>query len=227
MDDIVESLTLYTRRRLHATPGCASPLQRGRGQMSRERNPVPNDLPRSNRPVRRGRFLSQGLYAIGMTWGMPALSQLNPVYSDEATQTCLAQSATESPSLSGHAVLACVGRSAQRCMNTPGGDSTVGMMDCLREELNYWDRRLNAAYTQRMASARKEDASMASIRATTASMADSLRSMQRAWIRHLDAACLYEQAQWLGGTGGGPATMTCHMQETARQALKLEGWWAR
>lgn len=121
-------------------------------------------------------------------------------------------------------MLDCVGRSAQTCMSRPGGDTTIGMIDCLKGEGDYWDTRLNAAYNKKLSAARKEDASMTSIRATVASLADALRNMQRSWIAYRDAACLYEQAQWMGGTGGGPATMTCHMHETARQALKLEGW---
>lgn len=130
----------------------------------------------------------------------------------------------KTPSLSGFAVLDCVGRSAQTCMSRPGGDTTIGMIDCLKGEGDYWDTRLNAAYNKKLSAARKEDASMTSIRATVASLADALRNMQRSWIAYRDAACLYEQAQWMGGTGGGPAIMTCHMHETARQALKLEGW---
>ena len=100
-------------------------------------------------------------------------------------------------------------------------------MDCLRGELAYWDKRLNEAYAKRIKDARATDAEMASIRATTASQANSLRNMQRAWMTFRDAACLYEQAQWMGGTGGGPATLSCHMNQTAQQALKLEGWWAQ
>jgi uncharacterized protein YecT (DUF1311 family) len=52
-----------------------------------------------------------------------------------------------------------------------------------------------------------------------------LKAMQRAWIAYRDAACRHEQAQWMGGTGGGPARMSCHAHETAQQALRLEGWW--
>lgn len=102
----------------------------------------------------------------------------------------------------------------------------MGMIDCFNAELRLWDRRLNAAYAKRIAAARSEDAQGTNVRSTSTSLVDSLRAMQRAWIGYRDAACLYEQAQWLGGTGAGPATMACHMHETARQALQLEGWWA-
>lgn len=150
-----------------------------------------------------------------------------PAFTSEATKTCVATAAAKSPSLSGYGVLECVGRSAQVCMARPGGDTTFGMIECLQGERDYWDGRLNTAYAKKMAAAKKEDASMTSIRATTASLAEAMRTMQRAWMSYRDAACLYEQAQWFGGTGGGPATMACHMHETARQALKLEGWWSQ
>lgn len=129
--------------------------------------------------------------------------------------------------LSGYAVLDCVGQAAQACMNSPGGDTTIGMIDCLQAEFQYWDKRLNVAFGQRLAAARKEDAEMRRLKSSVASLEESLRKMQRAWIPYRDAACLYEQAQWQGGTGGGPATAACQMNETARQALRLEGWWSQ
>ncbi len=46
--------------------------------------------------------------------------------------------------------------------------------------------------------------------------------MQRAWIGFRDAKCGYEAAQWGGGTGAGPASVTCHLHETARQMLYLQ-----
>ena len=56
-----------------------------------------------------------------------------------------------------------------------------------------------------------------------ASVAEALRAMQRAWIVYRDAACDYERAQWAGGTGGGPATAACLMQQTGVRTLELEG----
>ena len=84
---------------------------------------------------------------------------------------------------------------------------------------------LNAAYAERVGTAKQQDKELRDLGSAAASIGDSLRAMQRAWMAFRDAGCLYEQAQWMGGTGGGPATMACHMHETARQALKLEGWW--
>lgn len=154
-------------------------------------------------------------------------SQAEPVFAPDATEACVSEAYATSPGLSGHAVLGCAGRAAAACMMTPGGDTTIGMMECLDGERDYWDARLNTAYSERMTIAKKQDAEMRDLGSTAALTEDSLRTMQRAWIAFRDASCLYEQAQWMGGTGGGPATVACHMHETARQALKLEGWWGQ
>jgi uncharacterized protein YecT (DUF1311 family) len=151
---------------------------------------------------------------------------LSAPFDEVATATCVAQAAAGDPARAGHAVLDCAGRAARACIAKPGQDNTVGMVACLDAERRYWDARLNAAYAHQFAAARRQDAEMASIRATVASLEASLRAMQRAWIAYRDATCRYEQARWMGGTGGGPATMSCHVHETARQALRLEGWWS-
>lgn len=164
---------------------------------------------------------------MGLILSQITLAQSDPVFVSEVTNQCLVEAYQSSPSLSGHRVLDCVGLSAQACISSMGGDTTIGMMTCLKGELTFWDQRLNQAYAKRMQNAKKEDGEMTRIRATTVSLSDSLRRMQRNWVSFRDAACLFEQAQWLGGTGGGPATMACQMQETARQALKLEGWWSQ
>lgn len=150
----------------------------------------------------------------------------DPSFSPSATETCVATETAASRSLSGYAVLDCVGRAAQICMSSPGGDNTVGMIACLQAELAYWDRRLNAAYARRLAAAKAGDAET-KIRGAALPIEESLRKMQRSWISYRDAACLYEQAQWQGGSGGGPAAAACHMNVTAQQAFRLEGWWSQ
>lgn len=151
----------------------------------------------------------------------------DPVFSPAATETCVSQAQAASKSLSGYAVLDCVGHAAQLCMSSPGGDTTIGMIDCLQGELHYWDKRLNTAYAKRMADAKTQDAELRKLKSAAPSLEEALRKMQRSWIAYRDAACLYEQAQWQGGTGSGPATAACQMNETAKQTLRLEGWWSQ
>ena len=159
----------------------------------------------------------------------PGRVQAQPAapFDPAATAECVARAEAAAPARAGHAVLDCPGRAAQACIARPGQDNTAGMVACLDAERRYWDARLNAAYARRLAEARRQDAEMTSIRATVPSLQAALRTMQRAWVAYRDAACLHEQAQWMGGTGGGPATMACHVHETARQALRLEGWWSQ
>lgn len=163
----------------------------------------------------------------GLILGDLRPARAEPAFAAGASEQCVAEALVRSPSRSDHGVLDCVGRAARACFARPGGDSTVGMMECLTGELGYWDRRLNVAYAQRMRQARSLDNEMASLRASASSQADGLRDMQRAWIPFRDASCRFEQSLWMGGTGGGPATLSCLMHETARQALRLEGWWAQ
>lgn len=168
-------------------------------------------------------ILGLGLMVLALASG--AELRAEPAFSGEPTESCVAEARAKSPGLAGHGVLDCVGHAAAECMLTPGGDTTFGMMACLEAELVLWDERLNAAYAARLADAQAQDAEMRALGSAAASIEEHLRSMQRVWVTFRDASCLYEQAQWMGGTGGGPATMACHLQEIARQSLKLEGWW--
>ena len=139
------------------------------------------------------------------------------VFSPVATETCLANMAE------GQDPDTCVGESANACMEaTPGGWSTIGMSRCYDQERLYWDTRLNAAYRLARAEAKRIDAEMQEIGSSAPSQADALRDMQRAWIVFRDASCDYERALWGGGTGGGPASVACHMFMTAEQARFLE-----
>ncbi len=147
----------------------------------------------------------------------PGLAQDLPEFSPAATEACLV-GAADLPMME-----ACVGASANACMESNSmGYTTVGMGYCFDQERAFWDGRLNAAYGQVMAKDKALDAEMASLDSAAPSLAEALRAMQRAWIPFRDASCDYERAQWGGGTGGGPATLSCLMYETARQALVLE-----
>lgn len=147
------------------------------------------------------------------------------VFNADATEACVAQAEANSPSRGSFAVLACVGQSAQVCTNQPRQDNTLGMMECLDSENTYWQERMAAALADSHAAAERADGDKPLYRSNRLAVVEQLSAMQEAWEKYRDAACLYEQALWLGGSGGQPATMACHMAETARQTLKLEGWW--
>ncbi|WP_035025710.1 lysozyme inhibitor LprI family protein [Gemmobacter nectariphilus] len=142
----------------------------------------------------------------------PALAQ-EMRFSPALTEACLAAGADEG----------CAGRAADACMaDNPGGGSTVGMGFCLENERVWWDDRLNAAYKALSSIHNRQDAGARAAGDPQVNRQQSLREMQRAWIGWRDAACAYEAAQWGGGTGAGPAALSCLMEITARQALALE-----
>lgn len=146
----------------------------------------------------------------------PALAQ-DLVFDPSGTISCLATMVEDQDPTS------CVGTSANACMEaTPGGGSTVGMGGCLEKERLYWDGRLNAAYSKVRTTAKAIDAEMQDLGSSAPSQGEALVKMQRAWIAYRDATCDYERSLWGGGTGGGPATVSCHMYLTAEQALYLE-----
>lgn len=147
----------------------------------------------------------------------PAAQDLQ--YTDRGTEICLADA-------DGFAAeMACVGVSANQCMeDSPGGSSTYGMGGCLDRELQFWDQRLNDKYAAVMVQAKRMDADAIPGPEGSPGVADALREMQRAWIVFRDKACTYEASLWQGGTGRGPAAINCLMQQTARQALSLDVW---
>lgn len=152
-------------------------------------------------------------------------ARAEPVFAAAPTEGCVNEVVATSIGRGGHRVLDCAGKAAQACMMTPGGDTTYGMIECLSGELGYWEARMNAAMDARRRAAATADAELAALGSAAPPLTPALEAMAERWAAFREAACFYEQAQWMGGTGGGPATLACYMHETARQALRLEGWW--
>lgn len=156
---------------------------------------------------------STGVAASGGAPAAPDVAGFSP----RATETCLAQMVDNQDPDS------CVGASAEHCMETTdGGWSTYGMGQCLDQERAYWDARLNAAYKEVRSKRQATDAEMKELGSSAPNQGEALLAMQRAWITFRDASCDYERSLWGGGTGGGPATVSCLMSMTAQQALSLE-----
>ena len=145
--------------------------------------------------------------------GFRAHAQDEPPFDILVTETCLLGKEQ-------YVRYACIGASAQICMTSEIGGSTVGMGYCLRRELDWWDARLNKAYRTLIVSEEKDDKEYGGPNIPV--KADALREMQLAWIKYRDALCDYEAAQWGGGTGAGPAYLSCLLTETGRQVFVLE-----
>lgn len=118
--------------------------------------------------------------------------------------------------------LSCAGEAANHCMEAnEGGGSTVGMGACLDKEHAWWDARLNDAYREISARERADDEEADAGGWNAPRKLPALKEMQRAWIKYRDTLCEHEAVQWGGGTGAGPAYLSCLMGETARQYFVL------
>jgi uncharacterized protein YecT (DUF1311 family) len=153
----------------------------------------------------------------------PVLAQASPqaealVFDPAPAQACRDAAASAAP----ETAAACTGHAADACMEaTPGGFSTVGMNGCLEAELLWWDTALNDVYGQ-LKSLETELQAETEQPDSVPRPSVALTDMQRAWIDYRDARCLYAASQWSGGTGAGPAHLSCSLQATAEQTLFLD-----
>ena len=98
-------------------------------------------------------------------------------------------------------------KSYAACLNKAGG-ATFAMQDCISEELERQDRRLNGAYEALMGSVPEKRRAQ-------------LRDAQRKWIAFRDANCeFYYDAQ--GGSAARLASNECVVTLTADRAHELE-----
>lgn len=98
-----------------------------------------------------------------------------------------------------------------RCLASPDGQSTMGMIACAGAELKLQDARLNRAYQAAMK------------RLDQPRQRAALQKAQRAWIAFRDADCasLYDQ-DW--GSLSRIEANACMLDHTARRADALEAY---
>lgn len=94
------------------------------------------------------------------------------------------------------------------CMDDSGG-VTADMIDCIGQELERQDARLNKVYNEFMA-------------ALTAERKEQLRSAQRAWLKFRDENCkFYDDPD--GGSIARVSANVCVLSATAARADELAG----
>jgi uncharacterized protein YecT (DUF1311 family) len=97
-----------------------------------------------------------------------------------------------------------------KCLASPEGQSTLGMIDCTGAELKLQDARLNAAYRKTMA-------------ALNARQKAKLQAAQRAWVAFRDAECAsYEDEDW--GTISRINASACVLHMTVQRTMDLEAY---
>jgi uncharacterized protein YecT (DUF1311 family) len=98
-----------------------------------------------------------------------------------------------------------------RCLAKPDNQSTAGMINCVGDELQIQDKRLNVAYRGAMG------------RLTTPRQKAALQKAQRAWIAYRDADCDSQtDPDW--GTISRITAANCRLAHTSTRADDLENY---
>ncbi len=123
-----------------------------------------------------------------------------------ATSACLAAEAVAAPD----PVQARYSPAYDKCLGSPDGQSTMGMISCTDAELQVQEARLNAAYSRTMAS-------------LNARQKTRLRAAERAWLAFRDAECAsYEDQDW--GTISRINASACVLRMTVQRTIDLEAY---
>ncbi len=91
------------------------------------------------------------------------------------------------------------------CVRESGG-ITASILNCDEQEQKYQDRRINVTYRTLMTT-------------VPAAQRQDLRQQERAWIKDRDSKCAQPSDS---GTAGDVNYSSCFLDETARQATKLQ-----
>lgn len=113
----------------------------------------------------------------------------------------------------------CIGAVQKPCLDTPEGQSTVGMRECSNRETAVWDERLNKAYRAFLDQNGDVDAER---NGKKMKGADLIRDAERAWLTFRDKQCDVTGLPMEGGTGAYVLIDGCYLDQTAQHALWLE-----
>jgi len=103
----------------------------------------------------------------------------------------------------------CIGAVSIPCQQEPGGEATLGMMECIQREWAVWDERLNRIYREQLKGAEPK-------------LANALRETQRTWLKWRELKCAWPALDNEGGSIVGPLYNSCMLDTTALQAIWLE-----
>ena len=106
---------------------------------------------------------------------------------------------------------ACAGEAARACRMRPGGDTTLGIADCLMAETQVWTGLMRAELRRREEELGRERPELVT----------DLEAAQRAWVAYRDAECGLRYAIWIKGSIRTIVAGLCHLRKTAARALEL------
>jgi uncharacterized protein YecT (DUF1311 family) len=105
----------------------------------------------------------------------------------------------------------CIGEAARACQALPGGDTTLGISECLMAETRVWEAVLQAEYE------RQEEA----LAAWSGGLDAQLAVTQAAWRDYREAECALRYAYWIDGSIRTIMAADCHLKKTAARAQEL------
>lgn len=106
----------------------------------------------------------------------------------------------------------CVGAASDICMDSePEGYTTIGMVECMARETDWWDSQLNTSYSTLSETLEPE-------------LFATLQQAQRTWITFRDQSCGFEYDYWGNGSMRTIAHAGCMLEETARRAEALSNY---
>ena len=101
----------------------------------------------------------------------------------------------------------------ERCLETPSGQTTAGMVECIGAATTAWDRRLNEAYQKAM-------------QALDPRSQDLLRASQRKWLAFRDAEATALNGPWRlsAGTLAQVTTANANLSAVKERAEELSAY---
>lgn len=134
-------------------------------------------------------------------FGMSAPAAAQTSTSDAALEACVAAAGASRAALEG-----CKSAVSEPCIETPGGETTAGMVRCFDAEARAWTSVMDAALQR------------ASANATRTS---HLTAAQQAWTAWREAECRYEASLYEGGSLARAQSSACYANLTADRAIML------
>lgn len=111
-----------------------------------------------------------------------------------------------------YALPPCVGDAAALCQQRSGGDTTLGIAECLMAETGVWSASMNAALERKMEELSQQEPGLS----------QALAETQAAWAAYRDAECGLQYRIWAGGSIRTIVAGHCHMHKTAARALEVD-----
>lgn len=105
----------------------------------------------------------------------------------------------------------CVGDAARACQALPGGDTTLGITECLMAETRVWEEVMLAEYERQAGE----------LAALPGELSAQLAATQTAWRSYRDAECGLRYALWIDGSIRTIVAADCHLRKTAARAQEL------